>query len=154
MTKDVLISIKGLSFEGPMNAVSDVDAQSLEVIVGGQYYDKGHARYLLYEGSQDDEEGVTKTTIKILEDRIEVTKKGAVNAVMLFATGEKNMSSYRTPWGSLMIGIDTISIRKEEMEDSLKLTIRYRLEINYDVVAELHLDIQARSKDTAAGMFA
>ena len=43
MTKDVLIAIRGMQFEGAE------DPESIEVIQKGQYYQRNGSHYLVYE---------------------------------------------------------------------------------------------------------
>ena len=64
MTKDVLIAIKGLQFE------EAEDAEEIEVIQRGQYFQRNGAHYLMYE---EPVEGTTDTIlnrIKMKEDEL------------------------------------------------------------------------------------
>ncbi len=149
MTKDVLISIKGLQFD--TSAAESRD--ELELIVAGQYYKKGETQYLMYEEALGGGGKDTKNTIKITKDRVEVNKKGTVNASMLFIEGQKNISTYRTPFGNMVVGIDTDAIKIDQDEDHMALDILYYLDFNYDLFAECNLKIEARSKETGNAFF-
>ena len=149
MTKDVLISIRGLQFAGPMDEQHD----SVEVIVGGQYHFKDGAHYLTYEETMEGLPEKTRTRIKIKKDRVELSKKGGIAVVMTFVEGEKNISNYRTPFGNLIVGIDTTKISFEEEEERMRLGILYHLNMNYDFVAECNISIDVRSKETGAALF-
>ena len=150
MTKDVLISIKGFQFD-----VSGEPHQQdeMELIVAGQYHKKGDTIYLMYQEAMDGGEPDTKNTIKINSERVELSKKGRVSTSMLFIEGQKNISTYRTPFGNMVIGIDTANIKIEEDEDSMKLDILYYLDLNYDLFAECNLKLEARSKETGGKFF-
>lgn len=149
MTKDVLISIRGLQFAGPTEEHRD----SVEVIVGGQYHLKDGKHYLTYEETMEGLPEKTRTMIKIAKDRVELTKKGGIAVAMTFVEGEKNISNYRTPFGNLVIGIDTAKICFEEEEERMQLNILYHLNMNYDFIAECNISIDVRSKETGAALF-
>ena len=72
---------------------------------------------------------------------------------MTFVEGEKNISNYRTPFGTLIVGIDTTKIVFEEEEERMRLNILYHLNMNYDFVAECNITIDVRSKETGAALF-
>ena len=59
MTKDVLISIKGLQFDTSAEPHQD----EVELIVAGQYHKKGDTIYLMYQEAMDGGEPDTKNTI-------------------------------------------------------------------------------------------
>ncbi len=149
MTKDVLISIRGLQFAGPMDEHKD----SVEVIVGGQYHFRDGVHFLTYEETTEGLSEKTRTLIKIGKDRVELSKKGGIAVAMTFVEGEKNISNYRTPFGTLIVGIDTTKIVFEEEEERMRLNILYHLNMNYDFVAECNITIDVRSKETGAALF-
>lgn len=139
MKKEVLIAIAGLQFE-----VNEDEA--LEVISTGEYYFKNGKHYVLYEELQEDEGGIkggiTKNTLKFSENSVELRKTGCNNVVMTFETGKKTVSCYQTPVGNLTIGIDTNSIRVQELEEGIVVDVRYTLDINYSHVSECAIKIK------------
>lgn len=139
MTKDVWISIKGLQFEGA------ADAESIEVIQKGQFYKKNGAYYLMYEEPVEGSTKVIKNVIKFRENEVQVSKKGAINACLNFVEEKKNLSNYSTPYGNLMVGIDTQNIEIDEKKDSLTLNIFYALDVNYEFLADCKISVEARS---------
>ena len=143
MTKDVIVSIKGLQFE------SDGD-EPVEVISVGQYYYKNEKHYILYEEIIEDEQGnseVTKNTIKISKDTMEILKKGVNNTHMVFERNKKNLTYYNTPFGQLIIGIDTTGFKVIEDDNAIGVKIRYNLEINYSHVSDCEIVIKILAKD-------
>lgn len=149
MNKEVLISIRGLQYQGPGN-----EQGSAEAILAGRYYLKDGARYLIYDEPEEDFDKGAHTMIKITDDRVELSRKGPVTVSMNFLKGQKNLCSYKTPFGSLMVGIDTTDIRLDTPDDdTLKLEIFYNLDINYSFYAECHMELEVRSKETAGPLF-
>lgn len=139
MTKDVWISIKGLQFEGAE------DAESIEVIQKGQYYKRNGAYYLIYEEPVEGSTKTIKNMIKFRENEVQVSKKGAINTCLNFVEDQKNLSNYSTPYGNLMVGIDTQNIEIEEEEDSLVLNVFYTLDVNYEYLADCRISVEAKS---------
>ncbi len=139
MTKDVLIAIKGLQFE------EAEDAEEIEVIQRGQYFQRNGSHFLVYE---EPVEGTTDTIlnrIKLKEDEVLVTKKGAVNTMLSFRKNEKNMTNYATPFGNLVMGIHTHQINLDQQEDKLLVHVDYALDVNYEFLADCKITITATS---------
>ena len=137
MTKDVLIAIKGLQFE------ETEDAEEIEVIQRGQYFQRNGSHFLVYE---EPVEGTTDTIlnrIKLKDDEVLVTKKGAVNTMLSFRKNEKNMTNYATPFGNLVMGIHTHQINLDLQEEKLLVHVDYALDVNYEFLADCKITITA-----------
>lgn len=142
MTRDVLISIKGLQ-------IAEDDSNPVELITAGDYFIKNGNHYILYDEIQEGVEGVIKNTIKIRPEGLDIIKRGSTSAHMTFEKDKKNVSCYATPFGELMIGINTNHIRIDENEDSLKVQVGYTLDINYQHVSECNIVLDIHSRATA-----
>lgn len=142
MTKDVLISIAGLQFE------IDED-EAIEVISVGEYYFRNGKHFILYDDIIPNEQGkdeLTKNTIKVGKDIIEITKKGANNVHMVFELGKKHMTVYNTPIGALMVGLNTTALNVKESESELLINIEYALDINYSHVSDCSIKIKIKNR--------
>ena len=117
MTKDVLVRVKG---------TQDIDGEkdTIEVITNGSCYEKNGKWYILYEEVMDELNAVTKNTVKISADTVEVTKKGLINAQMIYETGKKNVCNYATPMGQILMGITTKDIQFRVEENKMYLDIQ------------------------------
>ena len=142
MTKEVLISISGIQ-------MMDDDHDNVEIITTGEYFFRNGNHYILYEELVEGFTGTTKNMIKIKTDQLEITKKGITNATMKFTTNEKKLTSYITPYGEMMIGIQTRQIAIEEQEDKMQIKVDYALDINYDHVSDCHIIMDIQSKAVA-----
>ena len=139
MTKDVLIAIKGMQFEGAE------DPESIEVIQRGQYYQRNGSHYLVYEEPVEGTNDVILNRIKFKDNEVQVTKKGAVNTMLSFKEHEKNMTNYATPFGNLIMGINTHQINLKMNESNLEISVDYALDVNYEFLADCKIAITATS---------
>ena len=142
MTKDVLVKISGLQF------AEDQDNGSVEIITTGNYYKKNGKHYILYDEVQEGFDGVTKSVIKVNDDFLDVTKKGVTNVHMMFEKNKKNMSYYNTPFGNLLVGINATDVKVNETEGNIDIKVDYKLEVNYEHLAECSISMNIMSKDT------
>lgn len=140
MKTDVLLSIKGLQFEG------ENDANDLETITAAEYYKKNDSHYVIYEEATEGFRDTTKNIIKWNGQTLELTKRGLINVHMIFEEKKKNMTDYRTPYGSILIGIDTQQIRVEEAEERISVYVDYALSINYEYLADCRITMNVCSK--------
>ena len=69
------------------------------------------------------------------------------NVHMMFEKNKKNVSYYYTPFGSLLIGIDANSIRVEETDQNINVTVDYSLEVNYEHLADCTIKMNIKSKE-------
>ena len=130
MTKDVLLSIKGLQIgENEQN-------DTIEVISPGDYYFRNGKHFFMYE--------------EVMEGQKESTKKGAVNVHMIFEKNKKNITYYNTPYGSLLVGIDAYRVDVREKENEITVEVEYALEINNEHLADCHIRILANPKQNPA----
>lgn len=140
MTNDCLVSIQGLQFgEG----VSDEELDQIETICPGKYFHKADAQYILYDEIIEGMGETIQNKIKIKSDEITVTKKGPFQVQMIFEKGKKTMTEYHTPFGSIMLAMDTQVLEVTENEEKIQIYIKYGLEANYQFVAdcEIRMDI-------------
>ena len=57
-------------------------------------------------------------------------REGSVNSQMIFEEGEKHLSMYETPYGSMAVGIDTRRVVSTIGESGGDLRINYAIEID------------------------
>lgn len=137
MDKEVLVSVKGLQF-----TVGDSDEQRLETIVPALYYRKNNSHYVIYDEVMEGFEETTRNMIKVQDSMVEVMKKGLINAHMVFEQNKVNITNYATPFGDIMIGIDTEEIQVKEQTDRISVHVNYSLEANYAHMADCRFEIK------------
>ena len=64
------------------------------------------------------------------------------NTTLTFTRNEKNMTNYATPFGNLVIGIDTQRIALEMSEQKMDIKVDYALDINYEFLADCKISIE------------
>lgn len=139
MTKDVIVSISGLQFE------IDED-EAVEVITVGEYYNRNGNHYILFDELSQEENGATKNTFKISDKQVDIMKKGINNVHMVFEVNKQNMTYYKTPFGDLLIQINTTSLSLTEEENEMVVQISYDLNVNYSYISECFIQIKIKSK--------
>ena len=138
MTKDVLLSIKGLYAEDNENK------DSIECLAPAEFYEKNGVYYIFFEEFLDSN-GVTKSRIKYQDNCFELTRKGNAASYLLFEDGKKTLNTYQTPYGTLVVGLDTKEIKLTESEEEMKFHIEYGMDVNYQQVSENAIDIVIKS---------
>ena len=141
MTKEVFLFLKGLQME------SGEEAQEMETITAADYYRKKDSHYVIYEEMTEGFEESTKNILKFRDSYLEVSKKGLVNVHMVFEENKKNMTSYMTPYGNILIGIDTESVLLKEKEDQIRLEVEYSLDANYQHLADCKIELELHPRE-------
>lgn len=141
MTKEVLVAIKGLQFDGFS------DETEIETVTAGEYYKRNNSHYVVYEELFEGSQETTKNIVKFKENSLDLMKKGLVNVHMVFEENKKNMSTYSTPYGDIMVGIDAKRISMQESEEEIRVNVEYELELNYEHMADCSLTMNIHSKE-------
>lgn len=139
MTKDILVRVRGTQTIGE-------EEDTVEMITPGTYYEKNGKQYFIYDESLDETGEPTHNTVKIMENRIEVTKRGLVDSHMIFEPGKRTTANYRTPMGLFLMGITTSFLEIAEDEESILLKIKYSMEMNGQYAFDCSAEILASSK--------
>lgn len=142
MEREVLLALKGLQF-----AVDEEGAQALETITPAEYYKKNDSHYVVYDEVTEGFQDTTKNIIKFRGSHMELTKRGLVNVHMVFEEKKKNMTSYATPFGNILIGIDTDEVVVREDRDQIKVNVAYTLEANYEHMADCKIEMNIRPRE-------
>lgn len=140
MEKDVLLSIRGLQFEG------DMDSEKIETITFGEYYKRDDSHYVIYDELIEGQREPIKNIIKLKGRELNLMKRGAINAHMIFEENKKNMTSYTTPYGNILVGIDTKRVGVKEQDERIVIKVDYALEMNYEFVSDCTITMDIRSK--------
>ncbi len=141
MTKEILLSIKGLQF------LEDNNEDEIEVITTGTYFQKDGRHYIKYDEVMEGLEGKIQNLIKINGKSMEVTKRGLSNVHMVFEENKKNVTYYDTPFGNLLVGIAATNIDLNETKDIIDVKVDYALEVNYEHLADCTISMNIQAKD-------
>ena len=134
MTKDVLVSISGMHEEIVAVApeIEEDENEAIEVVTP-------------VEGTS----GVIKNRIKINgEECVEIVKSGLSNSHMIFEKNKKNQTFYKTPYGQMLIGVNTRHLQVDFEEDKIAVQIDYELDVNHEPMADCKIRMNIVSKDS------
>ena len=140
MTKEVLVTISGLQFS------PETESESVELITSGSYYKKNGKHYIIYDEVNEGFSETTRNIIKLNDDFMDITRRGVSNVHMMFEKNKKNMSYYNTPFGNLLVGINATDVKVNETEDNIDIKVDYKLEVNYEHLAECSISMNIISK--------
>lgn len=144
MMKEVLLTMQGLQFDQQTE-----NAEQIETVTVADYYKKNDKHYVIYEEFTEGFSQATKNRLKFSEGMLELTRNGLINVHMVFQENKKNMTSYNTPFGQILIGIDTKKIEIEEQEDDIIVDVEYALDVNYEFLTDCHIKIHICSKENS-----
>ena len=112
----------------------------------GEYYKKNANHYILYEEAEDEVSTKTKNVIKITEHGMELTRRGTVNVHMLFEEAKTFQTVYQTPFGPIMLGIETKKIEITEQDGSIRVLAIYDLEIDGEHQADCRIELEVKDR--------
>ena len=141
MNREVELVLSGLH---DAEGASDKDA--VETAQAAQYFKRNDSHYLLYEEEIEGFDGTCKSRIKFRDNLLELTRQGAVEMHMIFEENKRHMIPYNTPYGQLMLGIETGRVLVEEQEDQIHVTVEYTLDHEGEPLSESCLKIHIREK--------
>lgn len=144
MTKDVIVSISGLQIE--VMEEEGVKNEPIEVVTPAQYFFKNGKHYILYDEVTEGIPGNTKNKIKITDQTVEIMKSGVTNAHMTFEKNKQNLTYYETPYGQILVTVNTTELVIEETEDEIDIVIDYQLDINHEPLADYNIRMKIASK--------
>jgi len=137
--KKVMISIKG----SPAFPVGEDDG--FELMTDGEYMrDNGFSTFSYVESELTGLDGLL-TTFNVEPDRVVLRRGDGFSGDMIFSEKQKHHFLYETPFGSIMMGIDTHSITKNLRDDGGSLEIRYDIEVDNVSVSQNLFKINIRS---------
>ena len=145
MNKDVWVSVAGLQFTGAS------EGEKVEIITPGSYCKKRDHHYVTYDEIVEGSDEVTKNIVKFDADMLTITKRGFTNALMVFEENKRNMTNYVTPYGTLLVGIDTDKVDIRESDDVINIDIDYALDINYEHLANCRIKMEIKNSVTMNG---
>jgi len=139
--KKAMISIKGL----PALVDNGDDDSSFELMTDGEYSrEDGISTFSYVESALTGLNGML-TTFNVEPDRVILRRGGGFSGDMIFSEKQKHHFLYDTPFGSIMMGIDTHSIKKNMSDDGGSLEIRYDIEVDNVSVSQNVFKIDIRT---------
>ena len=147
MTKDVLVSISGLQSE--ISGDESEENAPLEVVTPASYFLKNGKHYVLFDEFVEGTPGVTKNKIKISgNDCVEIIKTGITNAHMVFERKKKNVTYYQTPFGQILVGLNTRDMDVKVTDRNIDVRVDYEMDVNYEPLADCTVIVNIIPRDS------
>lgn len=138
MKKDVVISLMGVQ------RYDETPPDVIELVTQGQLHEEDGVLVLSYEESELTGLEGTRTTLRIEGERVVMLREGELNTQMIFEEGQRHLSLYETPYGTMSIGVRTWSLFVEMDSSGGRLEMDYAVEVEYSIAGRNTFRIQVR----------
>lgn len=146
MEQNVIISIQGTQ-------LNEDGEETVEFVTDGWMEDDGAEGYRVsYEETELTGMTGTVTTFCVQPGRIAMLRTGTLNSEMVFEEGQKHVSLYETPYGSLTIGVLAKRVRAGLDSQGGDMDIRYEVELDNTLIGENTFLIRVRQPVAPAGV--
>ena len=145
MMKDVWISISNRQSSGP-----EEESTTIFDTAGYYFFDDGVGVLSYQESELTGLEG-TRTSVMVMPDQGVVDRDGMLTGRMIVREGTRDSFPYNTPYGQMMLGIDTRSIRPNFNENGGDVEIDYITDLAHTVVARNKFRISVKEMEKANG---
>ena len=122
------------------------DKNAVKTAQTAQYFKRNDSHYLLYEEKMDEDQAPCRSRIKFRDHLLELTRQGTAEMHMIFEENKRHVVPYNTPYGQLMLGIETRRVQVEEQEDQICVTVEYILDQEGEPFSESCLKLYIREK--------
>lgn len=139
MRKDIRITITGRSSDNSGHETTTT------VTATGQYFERGGARFLLYNEKDPETGALTGNTLKLTDCLLELSRRGALRCRMLFEAGKTHRVSYATPYGTLLLDIHTEELTANWSDRDGAIWLTYSLYDRDVLLSQNSLSITIRS---------
>ena len=133
MNNNVLVTVHGLQHETD-------DKEGIQTKQTGSYRLVAGKHVISYKEYFKDEntgkDAIISNLLKISDDTITLTKRGATNTEMTFKEGTTHTTFYETPFGSMQMRLDTTRVDINEQTDRIEISIDYGLDMNYSHISD------------------
>ena len=150
MTKDVLVSISGKHID-IMNGMAQEYAgedDGIEVVTPASYYLRNGKHYIIYDEVVEGMAGAIRNKIKITgTDVVEIMRSGLSSSHMVFEKNKKNLTYYRTPFGQMLVGVNTRNMEINVGENKINVLVDYELDVNHEPMADCKIKMNIISKN-------
>ena len=110
------------------------DSSIMEFSVDGEYHYEGDTIRFSYPEQRLTGQRGTQTNVVKSPDEVTIDRKGYINSRMLFREGETDHFTYKTPYGNMLMGINTKKITKNFDEHGGSLDVYYVIDYEHAVV--------------------
>lgn len=120
------------------------DGDSMELTTEGKYAVEADGIRFCYNESELTGLDGTVTGFLVKPEEVIMSRTGSVTTQMIFKCGQKQHFAYETPYGTLMLGLDTYKVEHSLDEHGGNMTIEYDLNFERSVVSRNRFKINVR----------
>ena len=140
MIKDVVISIRSLIDYGLP------EEDSIDFTTDGVYQIEDGVAHIAYLETEVTGLQGTRTSVKVMGDRVIVDRRGGLTSRMEFSPGSKSSFLYDTPVGQATMNMNTRSLRHRFDNEGGELEIDYVLDMEHTVVSRNKFTLTVREQ--------
>ena len=126
----------------------DGQTQRVEQVAQGILARTGEGYTLTYREGEDTGLGGTRTTLKLLGDRAELTRTGEVSSTVVFRPGTPHRSLYQTPYGPIPMEVTTGWLRSQLEETGGVVELEYDLTLGSGPAGKTFLRLTVKEKES------
>ena len=109
----------------------------IEVVTPANYYCRNGKHYIIYDEVLEGMAGTVRNKIKITgTDAVEIMKSGLSSSHMVFEKNKKNLTYYKTPYGQMLVGVNTRNMEIRVEDDKIGVQVDYELDVNHEPLAD------------------
>lgn len=123
--KDYVITVKGLQ-----EYEDEGDNTDIEMMAEGDFVFEDGKYFIDYDETEATGMEGTSTTIEIDNEYVSLTRSGELNSTLLFIKGRQTTSYYDTPYGNIMMSINTESVDVDMNESGGRVSVKYSMSMN------------------------
>lgn len=135
--RKVLISIVNHQSDGG-------NQERTETVYPGKAYEKDGCLFVFYEEIDEDNGKVTRASMRIRRCQVDIRKRGEINTQMIFIPGEVTQTEYRTPYGAMLLNVDTSLVNVAPENWGLQVELGYRLNFGGSMTMMNRMKIEIR----------
>lgn len=124
----------------------DGRTETLEQRAEGVLARTGEGYTLTYREGEDTGLGGTRTTLKLLGDRAELSRTGAVSSTMVFCPGSPHRSLYETAYGPIPMEVTTRRLWSQMEETGGRVELEYDLVLGSGAAGQTLLRLTVKEK--------
>ena len=144
MMKDVWISISN-------RQSGDQEDNTMLFDTAGYYFFDDGIGVLSYQESELTGLEGTRTSVMVMPDQVVVDRDGMLTGRMIFREGMRDSFPYHTPYGQMMLGIDTRRIRHNFDENGGDVEIDYVTDLAHTCVSRNKFRISVKEMEKTHG---
>ena len=125
--------------------------EELETIMAAEYYLRNDHHYIVYDEAVEGSSEMIRNRIKITGTGcVEIVKSGLSDSHMIFEKNKKNSTYYRTPYGQMLLDVNTRELEIQVTEDEIDVRIEYELDVNHEPMADCRIKMNIMSRSNGS----